>query len=113
MEGDEAPAKFVTVPDELTARSLSRARHVWEHPFYPQCYIPYSAIKSDLLTKADAIDHENSAFLATLKGESRSTECVLIFEKGPLSGLVRFEFDAMGKIPQYRRTSSDEVNNDL
>ncbi|KAL9132066.1 MAG: hypothetical protein Q9175_006618, partial [Cornicularia normoerica] len=71
------------------------ARHVWEHPYYPQFYVPRTAIKSGLLTKDDAVDNDKSAFLATLKGKSRSTNRVLTFEKGPLSGLVRLEFSAL------------------
>ena len=49
------------------------------------------------MTKNDAVDKEESAFLATLKGKNRETDRVLSFEKGPLAGLVRFEFAAMGK----------------
>ena len=89
---------------------MSRARYVWEHPYYPQFYIPISAIKSGLLTKDVAVDHDNSAFLANLKGEGRSTDRVLTFEKGPLSGLVRFEFGALGKLERPLRTRSDRIN---
>lgn len=71
---------------------------MWEHPYYPQFYVPNSAIRSGLLTKDDAVDDDQSAFLATLNGKRRSTNRVLIFEKGPLSGLVRFEFSALGKV---------------
>jgi len=53
-------------------------------------------VKSDLLTKNAAVDKEESAFLATLKGKNKSTDRVLSFEKGPLAGLVRFEFSALG-----------------
>ena len=55
-------------------------------------------MKSGLLTKDVTIDDDNSAYLATLKGQGRSTDRVLTFEKGPLSGLVRFEFGALGKV---------------
>ena len=72
-------------------------RHVWEHPYYPQYYVPSSAIKSGALTKNDPVDKEDSAFLATLKGKDKSTDRVISFEKGPLAGLVRFEFVAMGE----------------
>ncbi|KAM0795356.1 hypothetical protein BDR22DRAFT_826087 [Usnea florida] len=81
--------------DNLYIFDTTEAQHVWEHPYYPQFYVPSSAIKSGLLTKNEAIDDNKSAFLATLKGEDRSTDRVLTFEKGPLSGLVRFEFSAL------------------
>ncbi len=72
------------------------ARHVWEHEWYPQYYVPVEAVKSVSVTKNEAVDKEGSAFLATLKGRSKSTDRVLVFEKGPLAGLVRFEFAALG-----------------
>ena len=71
------------------------ASYVWEHPYYPQFYVPSTAIKQGLLTKNEPVDKEESAFLATLKGKDRSTDRVISFEKGPLAGLVRFEFDAL------------------
>ena len=75
---------------------------MWEHPYYPQFYVPSVAIKSGLLTKDDAVDDDKSAFLATLNGENRSTNRVLTFEKGPLSGLVRFEFAVLGEVIQVQ-----------
>jgi hypothetical protein len=36
-------------------------------------------------------------FGATVKGKERSTERVLVFEKGVLEGLARFEFKALGE----------------
>jgi hypothetical protein len=72
------------------------ASHVWEHPYYPQFYVPISSIKHDQFSKNEAVDEEGSAFLATLKGKSKSTDRIISFEKGPLAGLVRFEFAALG-----------------
>ena len=69
---------------------------MWEHPWYPQYYIPTESVKYGSLTKNDAVDKEGSAFLATLKGKSKSTDRILMFEKGELAGLVRFEFGALG-----------------
>lgn len=81
--------------DNLYIFDTTEARYVWEHPYYPQFYIPISAIKSVSLIKDTAVDDDKSAFLATLNGRSRSTNRVLTFEKGPLSGLVRFDFSAL------------------
>lgn len=77
--------------------------HVWEHPYFPQFYIPSSAVKSGMLDKNDSVDGEESAFLATLKGANKSTDRVISFEKGPLAGLVRFEAAALGKKFYYCR----------
>lgn len=47
--------------------------------------------------KGKAIDSEGSAFATTAKGKGKETDRVVIFEKGPLEGLVRFEFKALGE----------------
>lgn len=70
---------------------------MWEHPYYPQYYISSQAVKPGLLSKNDPVDKDGSAFFATLKGSTKSTDRVLVFEKGALEGLVRFEFSAMGE----------------
>ena len=75
----------------------TEARYVWEFPYYPQYYVQSSAIKAGLLEKSDAVDEEHSAFLTSLKGANKTTDRILSFEKGPLAGLVRFEFGALGK----------------
>ena len=83
--------------DGIYVFDTTEARFVWEHPYYPQFYIPNSAVKDAVLKKDESVDEEESAFLATLKGKHKSTDRVIIFEKGPLAGLVRFEFAALGK----------------
>lgn len=50
-----------------------------------------------VLTKGKAFDAGGSAFAATAKGKGKTTDHVLMFEKGELEGLVRFEFKAMGE----------------
>lgn len=74
----------------------TQARHVWEHPYFPQYYVPKSEVQDGILSKKEAVDQEESAFILDLKGKSKSTDRVLMFEKGPLAGLVRFEFAALG-----------------
>ncbi|KAL2053729.1 hypothetical protein ABVK25_006033 [Lepraria finkii] len=81
--------------DSIYVFDTTEALLVWEHPYYPQFYIPSSAVKHDVLTKNEPVDKEGSAFLATLKGKNKSTDRVISFEKGPLAGLVRFEFTAL------------------
>ncbi|KAG8525858.1 uncharacterized protein KY384_000618 [Bacidia gigantensis] len=73
----------------------TQASHVWEHPFYPQFYVPASAFRGGTLIKGSAVNDELSAFLSALRGNNRSTDRVLSFEKGPLAGLVRVEAGAI------------------
>ncbi|OCK85698.1 DUF427-domain-containing protein [Lepidopterella palustris CBS 459.81] len=74
------------------------AHHVWEHPYFPQFYIPATSITSDAkLTKdSKAVDGTSgSAFLANLSVGDKSTDRVIMFEDGPLKGLVKIDFPAM------------------
>lgn len=38
----------------------------------------------------------DGVFQAILKGQSKQTDEVLVFEEGPLEGLVRIKMDALG-----------------
>ena len=49
------------------------ARYVWEVPYYPQYYIPLADVRTDVLVDVAA----------------------RVFDDGDLTGLVRFEFDAL------------------
>ncbi|RFU27440.1 hypothetical protein B7463_g8898, partial [Scytalidium lignicola] len=71
------------------------ARHVWEHKYFPQFWVPLKSVTEGVLTKGDAFDSDKSAFIATAKGQEKFTSRVMIFEKGPLAGLVRFEFKSL------------------
>jgi len=71
------------------------AKHVWEHKWYPQFYVPAEAVVSGALEKGKAVDSDGCAFFGTVKSSSKSTDRILIFEKGPLAGLVRLEFGSM------------------
>ena len=84
--------------DNVYIFDTTEARHVWEHPYFPQFYVLSSAVKHGAVSKKEAVDKEESAFLAVLKAENKSTDRVLCFEKGPLAGLTRFEFAALGEL---------------
>ncbi|KAL6882268.1 DUF427 domain-containing protein [Trichoderma longibrachiatum] len=80
-----------TLIADITAAVL-----VWEHPWYPQYYIPASDIQNASLT-TDALA---TLTVAEKPGvEAKSTDRVLRFDDdsswGALTGLVRLEFSAM------------------
>ncbi len=83
--------------DDQYIVDTTAAKHVWEHKYYPQYYVPIATIVSGVLEKGKAVDSDGCAFLGTVKGLTKSTDRVLIFEEGPLAGLVRLEFGAMGQ----------------
>lgn len=61
----------------------------------PRFYFHTSDIKPDSITRGHAIGDDGGAYLATLTISDRTTDRVLVFEKGPLAGLTRLEFGAM------------------
>jgi len=70
-----------------------KAKYVWEHKFYPYFYIPKTAFLKGSLEKSD---HETTKFwVAKLSAGGKSTERVLVFEVGPLKGLVRIEVPSL------------------
>lgn len=67
--------------DSVYVFDTTNAHHVWEHPFFSHFCIPSNPVEDVLLSKNEAVDKEESAFLATLKVGSRSTDRVLSFDK--------------------------------
>jgi hypothetical protein len=94
---EHTPRRVRALFDGTWLFDTTSALWVWEHKYFPQFWIPLWAITPGILTKGAAIDAERSAFSAVLKGKGKSSDRVLLFEEGPLKGLVRFEFKAMGK----------------
>ncbi|KAF2262957.1 DUF427-domain-containing protein [Lojkania enalia] len=73
------------------------AFHVWEHPYYPQFYVPSSSFSSSAtLTKTHDIDGtKGGASFARLTVDDKHTERVVIFNTAPLKDLVKIEFKAI------------------
>jgi hypothetical protein len=94
---ESTPRRVRGIFDGIFLFDTTSAKWVWEHKYFPQFWIPISAVTPGVLIKGKALDAENSAFAATVNGKGRETGRVLVFEKGALEGLVRFEFKALGK----------------
>ncbi|TVY91624.1 hypothetical protein LAWI1_G002588 [Lachnellula willkommii] len=92
---ESTPRRVRALFDGVWVFDTTSSRHVWEHQYFPQFWVPIGAVSPGVLTKGDAFDTDASAFRAVAKGKDKTTERVLVFEKGPLAGLVRFEFKAM------------------
>jgi len=99
-----APHKIESTPRRVRALfagtflfDTTSAKHVWEHKYFPQFWVPLSSVVPGVLSKGAAFDKDETAFqgFVNVEGKGRNTDRVLVFEKGPLAGLVRFEFKAM------------------
>ena len=70
--------------------------HVWEtHMYYPQFWVPESAVNEGFSLTKSSVGDDDAAYVATLKVGEQSSDRVLGFKKGPLAGLIRFEFHSM------------------
>ncbi len=94
---ESTPRQVRALFDGVFLFDTTSAKHVWEHKYFPHFWVPKSSIKLELLSRGPAFDKEGYAYQATVKGSERSTNRVVVFEKGPLEGLVRVEFKAMGE----------------
>jgi len=72
----------------------NEAVYVWEHPYYPQFYIPRKGFLKGVLEGPDEVE---KATIAKLVVGSKSTDRVIIFASspGPLSGLVKVDFESI------------------
>ncbi|KAF2278575.1 DUF427-domain-containing protein [Westerdykella ornata] len=73
------------------------AYHVWEHPYYPQFYVPVGSFTSDAsLTKLSSVKGtKEQAHFASLSVGSKSAEHVVIFNTPQLKDLVRIPFNEL------------------
>ncbi|KAJ4987675.1 hypothetical protein SVAN01_06842 [Stagonosporopsis vannaccii] len=74
-----------------------QAYHVWEHPNFPQFYVPASALvnAADLRVADAAIEGtSNRAYFGTLTVSNLTTTRVLVF-KNAMKDLIKFDFHAL------------------
>lgn len=83
----------------------TKAHYIWEHPYYPQYYLPKSAFDQSKVSEADVIKSEDGEHIATLwkiaVGDHTADRVICFADelngKGKdLSGLVKAEFNAFG-----------------
>ena len=91
MHGMSGSTIFVQPSHHFHKAILTSPRH----PYYPLYYVPLDTIKDGMLTKNKSDGEGPSSGI--LIGEHKTTDQVLIFETGPLSGLVRIEMSALGE----------------
>ena len=72
------------------------AKLVWEHPYYPQYYLPEDSLRNAELQPKSSGSADGYAVCDVVVGEqSPASSAAVIIRKGPLSGFVRLQFDAM------------------
>lgn len=104
---ESTPRRVRALFDSVFLFDTTSAQHVWEHPYYPQLYVPATEFKRGVLQKGELVEEsgKQSVFGAVLKSNretggndrARETSRVLWFEGGVLGGLVRVDFGDVGK----------------
>ena len=72
------------------------AKFVWEHPYYPNYYLPAKDVQTKYLEKVERLDN-GEGHVCRLTIGNRTANNVLWYENGDLSGLVKFQFKEMGE----------------
>jgi uncharacterized protein (DUF427 family) len=73
-----------------------QAYHVWEHPNFPQFYVPRTAFKDVNLTVKDPVEGTNDAVhFVQLDNGRVATNRLLLFDTDALKGLYKVDFHSM------------------
>lgn len=81
--------------DNTYLADSTSAYYVWEHEYYPQFYFRTSELQVNHVSR-EPIGNDDAVSFVTYKGLTRSDGTALMFTKGKLAGLTRFEFGQMG-----------------
>ncbi|KAL8767163.1 MAG: hypothetical protein Q9209_006254 [Squamulea sp. 1 TL-2023] len=92
MEG--TPRRVRVLFDGIYLADSTSAFHVWEHEYYPYFYFPTSGLKVHYV-KREPIGDDDSVSLVTYQGPTKTDSTTLMFTKGELAGLTRFDFGHM------------------
>lgn len=120
----EGPVKTLPTPRRIRilyngvyVADTVKASFVWEHPYFPQYYLPRGAFDSTKIQEGDKVQSDSGEHVATLwkiKVGDRSTDQVVCFgddlqgQARELSGLVKANFSDMGrsKLDAFMRRQS-------
>ena len=93
---ESTPRRVRVLFNKKIIADTKEAKFVWEHPYFPNYYLPSADIQTKYLEKVKKTD-DGDGHVCKLAVGNRSTDKVVWFEKGQLSDLVRFQFSEMGK----------------
>ncbi|MCJ1257210.1 hypothetical protein MMC24_005035 [Lignoscripta atroalba] len=90
---EKSPKRIRVLFNKKYIIDSTQAKYVWEHPYYPQYYVPYDSLETNEVH--DNTDSEEGFTILKIEVGQRSTDRVLSFKTGLLRGLVRLEFSSM------------------
>src|SRR4029077_19433897 len=89
----------------------TRARYVWETPYYPQYYIPISDVRMEHLLDEDhpqRLQFGPSRLHSLTTGRGSRKAAARVYDTdgdGPVAGYVRFEWDTLDGSKKTNRSS--------
>lgn len=98
---EPAPRRVRGYFDNILVFDTTRARYVWEEPYYPQYYIPLADVRMEYLRDEDHPQRLQlgSSRLHSLTTDRRATESAArVYDAnggGPVAGYVRFEWEVL------------------
>lgn len=97
---EPAPRRVRGYFDEALVFDTTRARYVWEVPYYPQYYIPASDVRTECLRDEDhpqKVQLGASRLHSLTTGRRTEKSAARVFDAGDglVAGTVRFEWDAL------------------
>ena len=92
---EDSPRRVRVLFNKKFIADTEYAKLVWEHRFYPSYFLPASDIQTTYLEKVKRND-DGDGQVCRLTVGNRSVDNVTWFDKGELSGLIRFQFSEMG-----------------
>ena len=94
LKSEDSPRRVRVLLHKTYIFDSVSTKLVWEHPYYPQYYIPRSALQNATLTDPVTSDSGYTVYSISVKGSETKNAAVLL-EKGPLEGYLRLDFQAM------------------
>jgi uncharacterized protein (DUF427 family) len=106
---EQANRRVRVIHNHAVIVDTTKALLVWEHPYYPQLYIPFKDLKNCSTEDKKEVKKDGKAGAAVVEitvpgpngDKAVKTDRVVRFEDGdsagPLAGFARLEFGSMGK----------------
>ncbi len=97
---EPAPRRVRGYLDDVLVFDTVSARYVWEFPYYPQYYIPFTDVRADLLRDeqhAQKVQFGASRVYSLVGSSTTHESAARVFDDGDgvVAGLVRFEWASL------------------
>lgn len=100
---EDSPRRVRVLFNKKFIADTKAAKLVWEHPYYPNYFLPASDIQTKYIEKIQE-NEGGDGHVCRLTVGNRMVDKVIWFDKGELNGLIRFQFSDMGILQDVHMT---------